>query len=138
MILKEVFTYSIELGAHPNNENLPWLGIGFYDTKKSGVMGRVYNFMSSFKEPNVYYESKFGWGLFVYNLLWWLILISISVALVNMLPVGIFDGGRFFYLTILGITGSDKTAKRTFAFVTYLFLFLLLLLIGFWLFSFIR
>jgi len=59
-------------------------------------------------------------------------LISISVAFVNMLPVGIFDGGRFFYLTILGITKNKKKAEKTFRFVTKFFLFLLLLLMVFW------
>ena len=70
--------------------------------------------------------------MFFYNLLWWLILICISVALVNMLPVGIFDGGRFFYLTILALTGSDKAAKRSFAMVTYLFLLVLFVIMLFW------
>jgi len=61
------------------------------------------------------------------------VIISISVALINMLPVGIFDGGRFFYLTVLGITKSENIAKRAFAFSTYLFLFILLILMVTWL-----
>ena len=133
-----VLNYELELGENPENKSLPLLGIGYFETTKSGITGKIYSLMSSFREPHVYYEQKFGWGLIIYNLLWWLILISISVAFVNMLPVGIFDGGRFFYLTILGITGSEKHAKRAFAFMTYLFLFLILLLIGFWIFSFIK
>jgi membrane-associated protease RseP (regulator of RpoE activity) len=100
-------------------------------------MGKIFTAMSSFKEANVHYEPKFdGWSWFIYNMLWWTILISISVALVNMLPVGIFDGGRFFYLTVLGITGSEKVAKRAFSYVTYFFLFLLLVLMFFWAISF--
>jgi membrane-associated protease RseP (regulator of RpoE activity) len=49
-----------------------------------------------------------------------------------MLPVGIFDGGRFFYLAILGITKKEEVAKKTFKAVTYLFLFLLLIIMVFW------
>jgi membrane-associated protease RseP (regulator of RpoE activity) len=131
--------YKITIGEHPNDENLPWLGIGFEDYKQSSIMGKIYNLFSSFKKPHVYYEPKFdGISLFVYNLFWWLILISISVALINMLPVGIFDGGRFFYLTALAITNNEKKSKRIFSFLTYFFLFLLFLLMVFWIFSFIK
>jgi len=129
--------YEIKLKENPNQKGSPWIGIGFIDQTRSGVMGKLYNVLSSFKKQHVYYEPKFdGISWFTYNLLWWLILISFSVALVNMLPVGIFDGGRFFYLTILGITGSKKTAEKSFAFMTYLFLFLLLVIMVFWALSF--
>jgi len=123
---------TIVLDKNPVNENLSWLGIGFFEEKSSGISGKIFSFMSSFKESHVYYESKFEGGLIIYNFLWWLILISISVALVNMLPVGIFDGGRFFYLTILGITKNEKIARKSFAIVTYLFLILVLWLMIKW------
>jgi membrane-associated protease RseP (regulator of RpoE activity) len=55
-----------------------------------------------------------------------------------MLPVGIFDGGRFFYLTVLALTKSEKTAKRLFVFSTQFFIFILLLLLIFWAVSFVR
>ena len=70
--------------------------------------------------------------MFVYNLLWWLVLISISVALMNMLPMGIFDGGRFFYLTILLLTKSEKKAKFWFKISTNVLLGLFFLLMVFW------
>ncbi|MFC1682557.1 site-2 protease family protein, partial [Nanoarchaeota archaeon] len=128
--------YSIILEEHPEDNSKPWLGVGFVNNERSGVLGRIYSFMGSFKDPNVYYEPKFdGFSEFIYNLLWWLVLISFSVALINMLPVGMFDGGRFFFLTVWGITGSEKFAKKSFAFVTYLILFLLLVLMGIWFFS---
>ncbi|MEN7982715.1 MAG: site-2 protease family protein, partial [Nanoarchaeota archaeon] len=129
---EEVLEYEIVLGENPYS-NSGWLGIEFAEQKSSGVMGNVYSWLSSFKDSHTYYEPKFdGWSEFIYNLLWWLVLISLSVALVNMLPVGIFDGGRFFYLTIWGITKSEKIARKSFAFVTYLFLFLLLLIMLVW------
>ncbi len=127
----EIKDNEVILGKNPQDENYAWLGVGFIDTG-GGVVNRIFNFMSSFKKPHVYYESKIKAGEFIYNLLWWLILISISIALVNMLPVGIFDGGRFFYLTMLGITGSEIKAKKTFSFMTKLFLFLLVVLMFFW------
>ena len=124
------------LGENPENKNKAWLGIGFSEQGNKRIIGKVYSALN-FKEPHVYYKSNFGASLFIYYLLWWIILISISVALINMLPVGIFDGGRFFYLTILGITKSEKIAKNSFAFSTYFILFLLLLLMFFWAISFI-
>lgn len=130
------YNKDIVLGKHPE-EDKAWLGIGFSQQRPSGVLGKVYTSLS-FKKPHIYYGAKYGgMSIFIYNLLWWLILISISVALVNMLPVGIFDGGRFFYLTIWGITGKEKLAKKSFVFSTYFILFLILVLMFFWVFSFV-
>ena len=82
----------IILGENPEDKNLSWLGVGFFSQERSGGLGKIYSTLS-FKDPHVYYKSKLGdIGLFIYDLLWWIILISISVALINMLPVGIFDG----------------------------------------------
>jgi membrane-associated protease RseP (regulator of RpoE activity) len=128
----EVLEYEIVLGKNPYADS-SFLGIVFNEQSGSGIIGKFSSLIGSFKDSNVYYEPKFdGWSEFIYKLLWWLVLISFSVALVNMLPVGIFDGGRFFYLTILGITKSKKIAEKSFAFVTYLFLFLLLLVMIIW------
>ena len=124
------------LGENPENKNKAWLGIGFSEQGNKRIIGKVYSALN-FKNPHVYYKPNFGASEFIYDLLWWIILISISVALINMLPVGIFDGGRFFYLTILGITKSEKIAKNSFAFSTYFILFLLLLLMFFWVISFV-
>ncbi|MCW8965507.1 MAG: site-2 protease family protein [Candidatus Pacearchaeota archaeon] len=128
----KIMTYDITLDKNPYFDSA-WLGIGFNEAQSSGVLGKFYSVLGSFKDEHIYYEPKFdGWSDFVYNLLWWLVLISFSVALVNMLPVGIFDGGRFFYLTVLSITKSKKIAERSFAFMTYLFLFLLAVIMFFW------
>lgn len=128
---------TLVLEEHPDKEGSAWLGIGFLDHRRVGFVGKIIDSLSSFKKPNVYYEPKFdGISVFVYNMLWWLILISISVALINMLPVGIFDGGRFFYLTMLALTKSEVKARKWFQFSTYFFLFILFLLMAFWAFSF--
>jgi membrane-associated protease RseP (regulator of RpoE activity) len=49
-----------------------------------------------------------------------------------MLPMGIFDGGRFFYLTVLAITKKEEVAKKAFKFATYFFLFVLFVVMLFW------
>jgi membrane-associated protease RseP (regulator of RpoE activity) len=127
----------IVLGTHPVDETRAYIGIGFANQESTGFMGRIINSLSP-KEPNVYYEAKFGAGEFIYNLLWWLVLINISVALINMLPVGIFDGGRFFYLTMLAITKKEKVAKKAFSLITYFFLLVLVVIMAFWAISWIK
>ena len=129
---------SVVLDERPGKPGTAWLGIGFFDKTPQGIIGNIVSKFSSFRNPNVYYAPKFnGISVFIYNLLWWIVIISISVALINMLPVGIFDGGRFFYLTVFALTKNEKISKKAFAFTTYLFLFILFLLMVFWFFSFL-
>ncbi len=129
----EEFDRKITLGDHPEKDKA-WLGIGFSEPRsRTGVLGKVFVALSSFKDKNIYYkESVKEFSLFFYDFLWWIVLISLSVALVNMLPVGIFDGGRFFYLTVLAITGKEKIARKAFSFSTYFFLFVVLVLMFYW------
>ena len=58
--------------------------------------------------------------------------INLLVALFNMMPLGMLDGGRFFYLGVFGIFGSDKWAKRAYAAATYLILLMFALMMIFW------
>ena len=127
-------TKYVVLEPRPDNPNVAWLGIGFFSNQPSNFGQEVVSWFSSFKSPNVYYQPVLNsdMSVFIYNLLLWIIIISISVALINMLPVGIFDGGRFFYLTVLGITRSESVAKKAFKFTTWLFLFILVVLMVFW------
>lgn len=125
-------TYNLFLGTSPVDGNSAWLGIVFLSQEKS-ALGKVFGVLSSFKDPNTYYVSHLGeFGWFIYHLLWWLVIISLSVAVINMLPMGIFDGGRFFYLTILSLSGSEKWALRSYHIMTKLFLLLLFVIMAFW------
>lgn len=111
-------TKSITLG---NKNGVAYLGVGFLQPNRGKVIGRAYSVLEKIRDPFVYYKPKiFGdFSFFIYDLLWWMVLINISVALMNMLPVGIFDGGKFFYLTIWGITGREKAGKYAYAIATY-------------------
>lgn len=127
-ILDEERVYEIVLEENPNKEGSAWLGVGFIN-EGDGLLQKI----NSYKKKNVYYTARFGeLSGFIYNLLWWTLLISISVAIVNMIPAGIFDGGRFFYLSIFALTKNKKFAEKCFSFVTYLFLFLIFLIMFFW------
>ncbi len=111
-------TVSLTLGERGGRA---YLGIGIIEPPKGKVLGQLFSLISKIKDPFTYYEPRalgdFAW--FIYDFLWWMVIINISVALMNMLPVGIFDGGRFFYLTLWGITGKEKIARYAFAAATW-------------------
>ena len=125
----------IILEENPNNGKA-FLGVGFVDKKSNGIISKIYFFISGFKKENVYYEPKYEISVFIYDLIWWIIIINLLVALFNMLPFGFLDGGRFFYLTVLGITKSKKIAERSFSLITYFLFFLLIVLMVKWVFTF--
>ncbi len=131
----EITTTSLTLA---DRQGVAFLGIGSIPQNRDSLMGKVYNLGTLIKNPQVYYTSELGnFGWFIYNFLWWTVLICISVALVNMLPVGIFDGGRFFYLTIAALTGSDKIGRKAFAWSTWIILLLVAALMVKWIFLFL-
>jgi membrane-associated protease RseP (regulator of RpoE activity) len=123
---------NITLGQNPDNHSLSWLGVAFAP-QNTGFVSQFYTL--SLDRNHVYYASQIGdIGIFLYDLFWWLVIISISVAIINMLPMGIFDGGRFFYITILAITKKEKVAKWAFKIATWFFIFLLFVVMFFWFF----
>jgi len=131
---KEI-NYDLVLAEDPSQAGRPMIGIGFSGgSQKTGIISRIYNLINMFKEPATFYEPKFNaeFVIFIYNLIWWLALINLSVALMNMLPMGIFDGGRMFMLTIWGITGSKRAGEIAFKAVTYIILGALVVLMGGW------
>ena len=129
---EDTYNQDIVFAEYPGQEDRAWLGVSFSADTRKGLV----KWISSFKNKNVFYLPNFDAAEFIYNLLWWLVLISFSVALVNMLPMGIFDGGRFFYLTILSLTKSEKKAEKWFKGVTKFLLFLVVLIMLFWAWSF--
>ncbi|MFH1500666.1 MAG: site-2 protease family protein [archaeon] len=126
--------YEITLGKNPINQSLPFLGIVLGTQASRGVLGGLRETISFFKVPGTNYLSKINWdlGVFIYNLFWWIILINISVALVNMLPVGIFDGGRVFYVTMLTVLKSERWAKKAYLAATYIIILVFVLLTVIW------
>lgn len=126
--------YEITLGEHPDQIDIAYLGVGNTISSPAGFIQKLlYNFMS-FKNPSTYYLPTWDGEMvyFIYHLLWWVMIINLLVALFNMLPVGILDGGRFFYLLIFSITRSEKFSKRVYRTMGYLILFSFVLLMFFW------
>jgi len=121
----------IILGTNPETGKA-WIGITFLDKTSGSFLTKLTSITTAYKDPNIHYEPKWAFAKFIYDLLWWLVLISFSVALVNMLPMGIFDGGRFFYLTVLAITKSERKAEKSFKVITNFLLALLFIIMFFW------
>ena len=128
---KEFLEYTITLAESEDGRAV--IGIG-YLANREGMLTKITEIFNFLKKPATNYEPRFNGDfiLFIYNLIWWLAVINLSVALVNMWPVGIFDGGRMFMLTVWAITGSERAGKIAFRIATYLILGALLLLMVGW------
>jgi len=115
-----------------------YLGIGFIRGSDSGLSGAIFSVIQSIRDPLVYYEPSWDGEFvqFIYDLLWWIVMINILVALFNMLPVSILDGGRFFYLTVWGITGRETWGRKAYQYATWIILFMLVLMVVRWAFNF--
>jgi len=131
----DVLSYELELGESITTEGKAYLGIVSRKSEISSFSGIVSMFfINSLQDPSIKYKSKFNGGLaiFIRDLLWWIILINFFVALFNMLPAGFLDGGRFFYLTILGIVKNEKVAKMASKAMIYFILLILFLMLISW------
>jgi membrane-associated protease RseP (regulator of RpoE activity) len=129
-----VESYDIVLGEHPLDSSAAYLGVGNSVGGRPGFVRDVLGKFMGFKESSTYYKPIWDGDFvyFVYHLLWWVMVINLLVALFNMLPLGMLDGGRFFYLTVLSVTGSNRVAKWAYRVAGYAILFVFLLLMFFW------
>lgn len=132
----EDLEYDLVLGTDYSNESRAVLGVSVTGTPTRGFRGVISKIVSLVRDPTTYYETKFDRGAadFIYLFVGWIVIINILIAFANMLPVGIFDGGRFWYLTVLALTKSEKTARRAYKTSTWLILALLAALMAVWLF----
>ncbi len=127
--------YTITLDEHPEDKEKAFLGIGFNKVQQR-LLGKVVSIFS-FKDPFIYYapignSTNGSIVVFIFNLLYWITLVNIAVALFNMMPVGIVDGGRFFFLTALALTKSEKKAFKWFKLSTWFITIIFLMLLGVW------
>jgi len=128
--------YNLILGKDYTNSTRAIMGIASVQKSSlTGLKSLIYKIMTVFKDPNINYEPKANPELtiFIYTLLWWLFWINLSVALANMLPIPIFDGGRFFYLTILVLTGKKRLAQKSFKWISWMLLGIVALSMVLWL-----
>ena len=108
-------SYNVVLGEHPEGEERGYMGIGL--ANKSGVKQSILENVG--KIP----IKIFAW---ISVLIYWLFLTNLMVGLVNLLPLGIVDGGQMFYIALGSIIKNEKTVKSIFAVVSIALLLLLL------------
>jgi len=123
--------YNITLIARPDNSTKSYIGVASY---KLGFLGRVLNKILFLDD----YKPRFASNLvvFIRDLFYWIILINLGMAFFNMIPSSVFDGGRFFYVTVLSMTKSKKIAEKAYKFMSYLIVAVLLFITLIWAFNF--
>ncbi len=128
---KQTYSYQIKLDERNGNA---FVGIGFYNIQGEGFRGFMAKTIAKIKDPSLHYTATWDgdFAQFIYDMLWWVVMINILVALMNMLPVSILDGGRFFYVTLLGITKSQKVSMNIYKFFGWFILLLFVLMMGKW------
>ncbi len=136
MILDKEQEFRIVLAEHPLNSSKGFLGITSNAIQKKTILGKFVGFIQ-YKDPSVYYKAKYNVDTaeFIRYLFYWIALINFFVAMFNMLPLGILDGGRFSYLLILSITKSKSKSEKIYKFILSTVGIIFLLIIFGWLFA---
>lgn len=127
---EEILEYDLVMGEGEDGRGV--IGIEMRPPMKLRVDDQIGNWFG-FKDPFTEYKTPNDFFVFIYYAIFWLFLVNTLVAFVNMLPLGVLDGGRFFYLTIGGITRKEKIAKLAYRGVTWLILLGLILMMITWL-----
>ena len=131
---KEIKEYDIVLGEHPEDTSRAYIGVGHSVASEEGFVRAFLAGFMSFKDSSTLYKPTWDGKFvdFILHLFWWVMIINLLVALFNMMPLGMLDGGQFFYLSMLGIFKSEKTAKVISKTVGYVILFAFILMMFFW------
>lgn len=127
--------YTLNLAEDPKNSSKAYLGIAYVNLNQKFV-GKMISFFLV-KDPFTYYEPKNDGTngsliVFIYNLLYWIVLVNFSVMMVNMLPFTIFDGGRFFYLSALAVTKRKRKSMMIFKMMNWLLTLILVAMMWIW------
>ncbi len=124
----------IYLSQNDSIKEKGFLGIGF--PKLSGIQMFFSSISSPYFSPFNYVEERIPNSrnilIFFTDIFFWLILILISVSIMNMLPLGILDGGKFTYLAFLALTKSKKKAIKAYSISSWIIGLLFLLLMVIW------
>ncbi|MCD4759574.1 site-2 protease family protein [archaeon] len=108
-------TYTITLEEHPEGKEYGYLGVNL--AVKAGIKQDLLDKYGSFPIKAL---------LWINILVYWLFLTNFMVGLVNLLPIGIVDGGLMFNIALGTVVKNKKIAKRIFNTVSIILLLLLL------------
>ena len=127
------YEFDLTLAEHPLNESRAYLGVGYYGNEPRGAIQKFLASLVGFKNSSTHYDYVWNEMVvdFVHEFIWWVMIINLLVALFNMLPLGMLDGGRFFYLAVEKFTG-EKVAKKAFSWMTKFIVLIFVLLMAVW------
>jgi hypothetical protein len=129
--------YEVTLASSPQDSSKAYLGVVNIISSSSGIFSRTITAVMNFKDDTTYYKPSLD-GNFIYfiqYLIWWVMVINLLVALFNMLPIGILDGGRFFYLGNESLFKSKKVAEKISKIILMLIISIVVLMMAYWLFG---
>ncbi len=131
---EETRLVKLNLAESPQDSEKPYLGAVAIGKRSQSIFAKAISFLTFFRDQNTYYKplNDIEFFEFIYDLLYWLVFINMSIAFLNMLPFGIFDGGRVFYLTALAVFGTETRAQKAYKIATMFILGLLVLSMIFW------
>ncbi|MBI4447876.1 site-2 protease family protein [Candidatus Woesearchaeota archaeon] len=109
--------YNIVAVPNPENKTRPFIGVGGISDHKV--------------KENL--ETALKALLWINLLFLWLFIINLGVGLFNLLPLGMVDGGRIFYITALAIFKEEKKAKYAWKVASAICLALIVINLGYWL-----
>lgn len=124
---EEILDFNIVLDKNPDDNTKPMIGIGNSNQKTN-----IAETFAFFKNPATEYTQKNEFLAFLYYLAFWTFLINLLVGFFNMLPLSILDGGRFFMLTVWGITKNKKRAEQAYRWMGKLILLAFLIMMIAW------
>lgn len=107
--------YKLTASSNPENKSKPYIGITSFDLEVK-IRGNI--------------KEKYGTRLpkaysWIHLLIFWFIIVNFGVGLFNLLPLGPIDGGRMFFVAMLGIFKHTEKAKKIWSLIS---LFCLLLI----------
>jgi len=82
-------------------------GSGIEQGSVSGVVGIV-----SSVSTDVQASFSYGFATGVYSIMFWLLNISLSLGIMNLLPIPALDGGRLVFLTVEGIRRKPLNREK--------------------------
>jgi len=121
--------YNIELGENPKNSSRGFLGISII---KLPSISKLFSFSFYSFNPYIKIKPKSQAFDFLKDLIYWIIIINISVAIFNMLPFLFLDGGKVSYLTFLSFFKNKKKAMLAYNVFSFIMIFILILIFLFW------
>lgn len=105
--------YNIKTIENPKEEGKAYLGVSVVPEK----------YELKFKNLR-FLTGTISWFAMLFS---WIFLLNFLIALVNLLPLPVVDGGRMMYLAVLGLVKDEKTAKKIFSVIAFLCLLLIIL-----------